>query len=242
VAGSLRSVNVHGGHMHPALRQEVCDALPNVILGTGYGMTETNGSVCTASGAVLIEKPLTCGQPLPTVDLKIRRDDGSEASRGEIGEIFVRGAMVMKEYCNWPEATSRALRDGWLRTGDLGRLDADDYLEVVDRLSNISEYDGVWISHAEIERVAVDGTLAREAVALDVVVDQQSRTNKLVLVVVPQEGQACDVRRIAEQLLSAGVTGAARPEIIAVESLPRTASGKVDNRELRDRILAESGR
>ena len=237
VASSLRSVNVHGGHMHPALRREVCAVLPNVTLGTGYGMTETNGSICAASGSVLIDRPLTCGQPLPTVDLKILRDDGSEAPRGEVGEIFVHGAMLMKEYCNWPEATARVLSDGWLRTGDLGRLDEEDYLELVDRVSDVLEYDGVRVSHSEIERVVIDGTLAREAVAMGIEDKRAGKTN-LVLVVVPEPGQACDARRIAEQLLVAGVTGGSPPKILSVESLPRTASGKVDNRELRQRILA----
>jgi acyl-CoA synthetase (AMP-forming)/AMP-acid ligase II len=200
-------------------------------------MTETNGSVCVASGAVLIDKPLTCGQPLPTVDLKIVREDGSEAWRSEVGEIFVRGAMVMKEYCNWPEATARTLRDGWLRSGDLGRLDEENYLEIVDRLTNISEYDGVWVSHSEIERLVVGGALAREAVALRVE-DKAAGTTKLMLVVVPGQGKMCDSNRIAERLLAAGVTGKVRPEIVTVESLPITASGKVDNRELRQWILA----
>jgi acyl-CoA synthetase (AMP-forming)/AMP-acid ligase II len=239
VASCLRSVNVHGGRMHLTLRQQVIDALPNVTVGTGYGMTETNGSVCTASGAVLMERPLTCGQPLPSVDLQVRREDGSEAARGESGEIFVRGAMLMKEYCNWPAATAEALREGWFKTGDLGRLDEEEYLEVVDRMSGASEYDGGRISHSEIERVVLDGTLAREALALDIASGPAGRA-RLVVVVVSEHGQACDSNRIADSLLAAGVTGSVRPEIVAVDALPRTASGKVDSRGLREWLLARS--
>jgi len=238
-ASSLRSINVHGGHLTPALRADIAEVLPQVILGTGYGMTETNGSICSASGSTLTSKPDTCGRPLPSVDLRIAREDGSDAPRGEAGEIFVRGAMVMQGYCGWPEATKSVLRDGWLRTGDLGILDTDDDLEIVDRVNNVLLCDGVRISHSQIERIVIDQCSARQAVTLGV--EAVGGSHRVVIVAVPQEGHSLDSNRITECLLQAGVGGTAAPRIVGVDSLPHTPSGKVDSRELRRRILPLSG-
>jgi long-chain acyl-CoA synthetase len=237
-AESLRSVTAYGGHLPSGFRQKLSAILPSVTIGTGYGMTETNGSVCVASGTMLEERPTTCGQPLPTVDMRIMRDDASVALPGEVGDIFIRGAMLMQRYCSSSE-TNIAMKEGWLRTGDLGRLDSSNYLDVLDRQSYVAEYDGTTFSPSEIERIALLNPVVREAVALGL--ENIGAREKPVLVVVVEPGSSCDSSRISESLLAAGVNSAVLPEIVAMESLPHTQSGKVDGRELRRRILVLLG-
>lgn len=232
-AGSLRSLNIHGAHLNSGLLAEIAGALPHVTVGTGYGLTETNGSVCVASGPMLLERPGTCGEPLPTVDLRIATEDGTEVPRGETGEIWLRGAMIMQGYCNSAEANARALCKGWLRTGDLGRLDTDGYLHVIDRMTRTIVQDGVEVSCGDVESIVLDARLAAEAAAF--VIEDPECGERLVLMVVPREGQDCDSAQVRKELAAAGISAAAMPRILAIDSLPRTTSGKVDGRELRRR-------
>jgi long-chain acyl-CoA synthetase len=136
--------------------------------------------------------------------------------------------MNMTEYCNWPEATADALQHGWLRTGDLGRLDPQGYLEIEARLSDITECRGVEISHAQVERVALQIPWVRQAVAFEV-------GKELVVAVVARDDNAAD-RAHTESFFHTSLGHI--PRIVTVDSLPRTPSGKVDKRELSRRAQA----
>lgn len=215
------SIGIHGSAAHPGLIDEIHAALPDITIGTGYGLTETNGSVCTVSGPQLLERPTTSGQPLRSVDLRV----------DEAGEIWIRGAMLMRGYCAAPEATAEALRDGWLRTGDLGTLDTDGYLHVIDRRSNSIVCSGRSLSAAEIENVLMKHPAVGEAAAIGV--ERTPVDQRLVLCVVPKAGQKLD-----ETDLEHHATRAIRDteaQIVILESLPRTPSGKIDRSELRRR-------
>ena len=235
-AQSLRSIHVQGAHMHARLRREMAQTLPDVSLGTGYGMTETNGSVCVASATELLARPTTCGRPLPSVDLRIVREDQTSVETGEIGEIWLRGAMIMQGYDHSPQETGKGLTAGWLKTGDLGRLDAEGYLHVADRMSHIMMCGDERVSLASIEQIVHDAALAREVVALGI--DDPQCGRKLVLAVVPHEGERCPTEAILARLAANGSTVA--PQIVATDTLPRTASGKVDRIELQRRIFSQT--
>jgi long-chain acyl-CoA synthetase len=170
------------------------------------------------------------------VDLRIRRADGTEAERGETGEVVLSGAMVMRGYCNSPDASGKVLQQGWLRTGDLGRLDRDGFLHIDDRVSNIFVCNGVEVSCADVERVVLDSNLAAEAAA--VAIEDTGRGTRLVVAIACDDRGTVDESRIVHALAGAGYTDGAQPHIVRLDSLPRTVSGKVDRREVRRQVLA----
>ena len=134
--------------------------------GNGYGLTETNGGVCSIGGEAYKQRPTSCGQPLPlvevcVVDIEGPNEDGTYkyiATTDTRGELLIRGALVMKEYWNKPEKNREALvavdankGGGWFRTGDIATLDNENYIYIVDRLKDLIIRGGENISCAEVE-------------------------------------------------------------------------------------------
>ncbi len=232
----LRSVVVQGTALPQMLVRELKSVLPEVSIGTGYGLTETNGSVCMGSEAVLRERPNTSGRPLPTVELKIRREDGEEALPGEVGEVVLRGAMLMRGYANQPDATEKVLRDGWLRTGDWGWVDGEGFLYLADRAHRFVACGAAEISCSAVERIVLDNGLAGEAFAFGS--EEIEGTGGLVLVVSGAGRQEPDEAAIID-VLRREIQGSPTPRIVRLaRSFPRTPSGKIDGRELRRLTLA----
>ncbi|MCB2059422.1 MAG: acyl--CoA ligase, partial [Novosphingobium sp.] len=151
--------------LNPELVAEIRKRMPNCLIATTYGQTEDTAWTTSNSGRTYIENPDTVGWACPTIDVAIRRDDGSEADVGEPGEVWVASACLMNEYYNNPEATREALRDGWLASGDIGVFDEKGLLRIVDRKKNMVISGGENIYCAEVERVLGDIPGVREAIA-----------------------------------------------------------------------------
>jgi long-chain acyl-CoA synthetase len=117
---SLRSIGIHGVSLMPSLVTEITAQLPQVTINTGYGMTETNGTICTIAGPELAQRHNSCGRALPTVEIRIV-PDVNKAEPG--GEILVRGAMLMQGYCGPFVGSHKAVGNEWFKTGDWGRID-----------------------------------------------------------------------------------------------------------------------
>jgi long-chain acyl-CoA synthetase len=147
---SLRRITSGAAPLLNETRAEVARRLPHVELAEGYGCTESSALIATSpKGAV---KAGSVGRPAPGVEIRIELSDGSEATRpGQEGEICVRGDMLMTEYWKSPEETHFAMRGGWLHTGDIGRLDEDGYLYVVDRLKDLIIRGGINVYPRDIE-------------------------------------------------------------------------------------------
>jgi acyl-CoA synthetase (AMP-forming)/AMP-acid ligase II len=235
----VRTVVAQGTALPQSLLRELKSTLSSVSIGAGYGLTETNGSVCMGSEAMLSERPDTSGRPLPTVDLKIRREDGEEAAPGEVGEVVLRGAMLMRGYANQPEETGRVLQDGWLRTGDLGWLDGDGFLYLADRANRFVICGDTKVSCSAVERVVLDNKLADEAFAFGS--EEMDRKEELVLVVSrlgERDPDDADIVAALRKTIHASMS----PRIVRLESsFPKTPSGKIDGRELRRRTFAQGG-
>jgi acyl-CoA synthetase (AMP-forming)/AMP-acid ligase II len=151
---SLRNIGSGGQALPVQLLEAIRAACPHAMMGTGYGMTECSGSIAQAVGDEFVRKPESAGRLLPMVDVRIEAADGSPLPVGEAGEIVVRGAQVMNGYWNRPEDTAACLSaDGWLRTGDIGRIDDEGYVFIVDRKKDMVISGGENIYCAEVERV-----------------------------------------------------------------------------------------
>jgi long-chain acyl-CoA synthetase len=151
---SLRNVASGGQALPVNLLDEIREACPQAVMGTGYGMTEASGSLAQAVGDDFIRNRASAGRVLPLAQVRIVSPDGAVMPMGESGEIQLKGAMVMAGYWNRPEETAAAFtEDGWLRTGDVGYIDAEGYIFIVDRVKDMVISGGENIYCAEVERV-----------------------------------------------------------------------------------------
>ncbi len=162
---SLRIVQSGGAARPPGhlkLMQEKFDEV--VQPGLGYGLTETNAIAATITGPFYLAKPDSTGRPTPPVTaIRIIDEEGNELPNGEIGEICVKGATVMKGYWNRPEDTARALHDGWFHTGDIGLLDQHGFLVIKDRAKDIVIRGGENVACAEVEYALAEHPEVHEA-------------------------------------------------------------------------------
>jgi long-chain acyl-CoA synthetase len=202
-------------------------------------MTETSGIITAISGDFFVDKPASCGRAMPTFDVRIVGDDGRDAPTGQPGELWVKGASVIKGYINRPDATAETIADGWLKTGDVAWLDADGFIYLVDRKKDMVLRGGENIYCAEVE-TALHG---HEAVAECSVfgVPDARLGEEVGAAVVLRPGE-----RLSAQALREHCAGRiARHKIpryiwLRDEPLPRNANGKFLKRELRETLKTEA--
>ena len=209
------------------LVEEIKRRMPHCQLANGYGQTEGTAQTSNISGAIYLEHPASCGWPVPTVELQLRREDGSEAAIGEPGELWVRSPMLLNEYVGDPKATAEALHDGWLDSGDIATVNELGIYSIVDRKKNMVISGGENIYCAEIERVLMAMPGVREAIAYGV---PDSRLGERVAArVVLDADAAADADAVkAFCRLHLALYKVPREVDCTHVPLPRTASGKVD--------------
>ncbi|WP_448660442.1 class I adenylate-forming enzyme family protein [Sphingomonas sp. CJ99] len=150
---SLEGISYGGAPAAPELVRRIYDEF-GALPGNGWGMTETMATVTNHQGEEYLARPDSCGLPVPVADLKIMSLDGStELPTGEVGELWARGPMIVKGYWNKPDETAACFVDGWVRTGDLARLDEDGFCTIVDRAKDIIIRGGENIYSIEVESV-----------------------------------------------------------------------------------------
>jgi long-chain acyl-CoA synthetase len=151
---SLRAVNYGGAASSPELARKVNEVFPLAQAGNGWGMTETTGAFAGHLGREFANRPTSAGVATPVSDMKILSLEGAtELPAGEVGELWVKGPQVAKGYWNDPRASQETFVDGWLRTGDLARLDEEGFLYLVDRMKDMVIRGGENIYCVEIENV-----------------------------------------------------------------------------------------
>ncbi|MFK0087316.1 long-chain fatty acid--CoA ligase [Pseudomonas sp. NPDC090755] len=223
--------------------EEVRAKLPWVELSHSYGLTEACPIVSTnppenhSAEAVASGLSKSVGRSCVGVSVKIVDEEGVQVARGVVGEIVVQGANIMQGYWNKPEETAKALRDGWLHTGDGGYLDEQGYLFVVDRIKDMIVSGGENVYSAEVENVI----LRHPAVAMCAVIGvPHAQWGEAVhAVVVPKPG--CEV---SEEQVRAHcrefIAGYKCPKSVSLrEALPLSGAGKILKRELRDPYWAQ---
>lgn len=148
---SLAVLSGGGASMQPDLVQQVVDLDQPVLPSTGYGMTETCGAITALTGSLYARFPRSVGRALPTTQIRIVDSRGHEAEPGERGELWVRGVCVIDGYIGDDHATSHAIEDGWLKTGDVATIDRQGFIEIVDRIKDMIIRGGENVYCAEVE-------------------------------------------------------------------------------------------
>ena len=200
-------------------------------LAEAYGLTETCPAVCI-NPLDLAEYNGSIGLPIPSTDVNIQDDDGNVLPIGGVGELCVRGPQVMKGYWNRPDETANVLSaDGWLRTGDIARMDEKGYVYIVDRKKDMILVSGFNVYPNEIEDVVAQMPGVLEVAAVGVPDEKSGEAVKLVVVRKDSNLTEEAIRAFCKTNL----TGYKRPHVIEFrDSLPKTNVGKILRRELRE--------
>lgn len=150
---SLMALSVGGQALPLNLLAEIRAQFPRAFIGAGYGMTETSGAISQANGEAFLANPEASGQVLPMVDVQISDEDGKALPVGETGEIWAKGATLMDGYYGREAETKECMSGDWFKTGDIGRLDANGYIYIVDRKTDMVISGGENIYCAEVEQI-----------------------------------------------------------------------------------------
>ena len=208
-----------------------------VAPGNGYGLTETTSAIISNGGADYFARPDSVGRTVPVAQARVVNDAGEDVADGQIGEIWIKGPNVVQGYWNKPEATAEAFTDGWFHTGDLGYRDAEGFFYVVDRKKDVvirggenvycAEVEAVLFEHPAVQDVAIIG-LPHRMLGEEVAAVIEARPGHTID---PAEIQAFVATRLARFKAPTQV-------LISDGPLPRTATGKVLKRELKQKYSA----
>jgi acyl-CoA synthetase (AMP-forming)/AMP-acid ligase II len=208
----------------------------------GYGMTEATGPVAMLAPSDHRDDSLltSCGRPLPGIDVQVVRPDGAPCAPREVGEVIARGPMLTVGYWKDPEATARAIRDGWLYTGDAGYFDAAGYLYIHDRVKDMIVSGGENVYPAEVENALAKDDDIADAAVIGVPDPRWGEAVKALVVLRP--GAARDAQAIIGRVRR-HIAGYKAPKSVDfVDAIPRNAAGKILRRELRQPYWADQAR
>ena len=232
----LRHV-LYGASPMPAPLMRACLARFPGVLGQVYGMTELSGAVTYLSpedhaDASHPERLMSAGKPYPGVEPRVVDASGVDVEPGALGELWVRSAQCMAGYWNKPEATAETLVEGgWLRTGDVARIDSGGFVYLEDRVKDLIISGGENVYPAEVERVLAEHPAVAEVAVIGVPDEKWGETVKAC--VVPAPGATVSLAEL-EALSRAHLAGYKRPTSVDVlEALPRNATGKILRKDLR---------
>ncbi|HUF32441.1 MAG TPA: class I adenylate-forming enzyme family protein [Acidimicrobiales bacterium] len=236
---SLVSVGGGGAPAPPELVKRVASSFVQGRPSIGYGMTETNAYGPQNSGQDYTEHPTSTGRAAPVLEIEVRDADDRALPRGERGEIWFKGPHLIRGYWGKPEATAETIVDGWLRTGDIGRVDEEGFVYVEDRAKDMVLRGGENVYSAEVEAAIYEHPAVYEAAVFGV--PHERLGEEVAAVVYPRPGLDLTVEEIqahvGERLAPFKVPS--RITIVG-EQLPRNPAGKILKRELRDQMAGEA--
>jgi long-chain acyl-CoA synthetase len=237
---SLVTVGGGGAPRAPEQVKQIGSSFTKALPNTGWGMTETNAIGTGIGGQDYLDRPASSGRCSYVLDLKVIDEAGNELPSGERGELLVRGTSVFRGYWNRPEVNRELfLEGGWFRTGDVAYLDDEGYLFIVDRIKDLIIRGGENIGCGQVEAAILTHPLAREA-AVYGVPDERLGEEVGATVYAAPGLEAAELQSYLRQHLAAFEV----PRFVRIvgEPLPRTASGKVLKRELREEAAKDLGR
>ncbi len=205
--------------------------LPNCHVSAGYGLTESFGSVCTTPHEDRFRKIKACGMPLPLVEAAVMDDRGNELPPDSIGEIVLRGAKIFKGYWKNPEATKETIVNGWLHTGDIGKIDDEGFIYIMDRKKDMINRGGEKIYSLEVENLIFNNPKVLEVAVVAVPDSVLGEAVKAVIAL--KEGERATEDEIRE-FCAKHLADFKVPKFVEfVHTLPRNPAGKVIKAELR---------
>ena len=236
---SLRSVGGGGAPAPASLVAKVARDVRTAGPQLGYGMTETNAYGPGNRGPEYVARPTSTGRAVPPMRVEIRDDEGRVVPTGVRGDIWLFGPMLFRGYWNRPDATAQVLRDGWLRTGDIGRLDDEGFLYIEDRATDMILRGGENVYCAEVESAVYELPGVREAAVFGV--PDERLGEDVAVAIVPLHPGGIDASAVWSGLTGRIATFKV-PTYVAIldEPLPRNAAGKVLKRTLRERVVSRS--
>jgi acyl-CoA synthetase (AMP-forming)/AMP-acid ligase II len=222
---SVRSISSGAEAMPMETKKRLIEVFPNAKIGESYGMTESTATITTCKPEDVERKFSSVGKPFTNVEIRLVDENGNDVPKGEVGEILFRGPTMMKGYYKDPEATSEAIRGGWLHTGDLGRLDDEGFLYIVDRKKDMIISGGENIYPREIEEVLYQHPKVLEAAVIGL--PDPIWGEKVHAIVVPKEGELLTEEEIIN-FCKDRIASFKKPKSVSfVERLPRNPAGKV---------------
>jgi long-chain acyl-CoA synthetase len=227
----LRYVTQAGGAMPPHHALKLAQLLPATKIYIMYGQTEATARLTYLEPDELLKRPGSIGKAIPGVEVAVVLDQGVRAPAGQEGELVARGKNIMAGYWNDPEATDRVLKNGWLHTGDLGCADKDGYLTIVGRRSDMIKSGAHRISPKEIEDVIHDMDQVHEVSIVGIHDDVLGEAIRAVVVL--KNGCESDAHQVQRHCKTKLAAFKIPKEVVFVETLPKTMSGKVKKFMLR---------
>ncbi len=242
----LRSLRLLGHAASPIsteLLRQAAATFPGVDLAEFYGATETTAIVtCQHHEELMVESPLvrSCGQPVPGVSVRVLDGNGAEATPGAVGEVIVQSRAVMMGYWQNPEATAQALKGGWFHTGDLGYVDDESNLFLVDRAKDMIVTGGENVYSIEVENALASHPAVIEVAVFGIPHERWGEAVHAIVV------SASTSTSLADELIAHCrdlIAGFKVPKTIDIqtEPLPKSGPGKVLKRSLRDRFWEGHG-
>jgi long-chain acyl-CoA synthetase len=232
---ALRRISSGAAPLPRQVADDILQRLPQVEIGEGYGCTESAALIsATPPGGVRMG---SVGKPVPGVELRIERGDGTQAGPGEEGEVCVRGTMLMTGYWNAPSETEHTLRGGWLHTGDVGRVDDDGYLYIVDRIKDLIIRGGYNVYPRDVEDVLVSHP---DVVASGVVGRPDEKYGEEIVAFVQlRQGAAVTEGELVE-FAREHLSRVKYPrEVRIVDAIPLTSVLKTDRKKLRGQLTGD---
>ncbi|MEE3849635.1 class I adenylate-forming enzyme family protein [Gordonia sp. LSe1-13] len=236
-ADRVSTFSMGGANVPAELPRLVVDALGETTqLFNGYGATETTSSVTANVGTDYLENLDSVGRLNMTAELRVEASGGELVGVGELGQLCIRSPQTARGYWNNPEATAESFVDGWFRTGDLGYIDDDGFVYVVDRVKDVIIRGGENIYCAELESVLYEHPSVLDVAAVGIV--DPTMGERVCVVIVPRPGarpQLADVRAFAAERLA---TFKCPEAMYVADDVPRSATGKVAKKQLKDVVAS----
>jgi long-chain acyl-CoA synthetase len=235
---SLMTLGGGGAQLQPDLVHKIDSQVKTARPNTGYGMTETCGIITSVAADFFVDKPASVGPAMPSYEVKCVDDEGKTVAPGEIGELWVKGAPVIKGYINRPEATAESITQGWLHTGDVARIDEDGFIYIVDRKKDMVLRGGENVYCAEVESCMHHHPAVAECCVFGV--PDVRLGEEVATAVVLRPGQKVTADELRAHL-AAHISKHKIPRYFwfLTESIPRNANGKFLKRQLRETLKLE---
>ena len=236
----MQICTVGSAPLAPFVLERLQERMPTAMVSNNYGMTEAGSVYCLMPPGEAVKRPGSVGKPLPPAEIRCADADGQAVAAGEVGQVRLRIPGRPREYFGDPEATARTWVDGWLVTGDLGRVDEDGYLYIVGRSKDVIIRGGNNIHPTDVEHVIELHPAVREVAVVGVAHPVLGEDVVAFVVLRPgAQATADDLRaHTLEQLAAYKVPR----QWQFVDELPRNATGKVVKDQLRARSPRTTGR